>query len=373
MNAPIDVTNVRIETDRLILRAWQESDLADFYEYASVPGVGEKAGWNHHQSVDESKRILGFFIAGKKTFALVLKENGKVIGSLGLEPRADDAGLDAELQGREIGYVLSKDYWGRGLMTEAVKAVIDYCFSELSYDYLTCGHFDHNDRSRRVVEKCGFEFLKNVVTPTVRGIDEPGKLYVLYNPRRLMEWMTAPFDVTEHRIETPRLLLRPWQKTDLEDFHEYATDEAVAGPAGWLASKTLEMSKEHLDKYLQRKEAFAIVLKDSGKVIGSICLQPRYWPGYPIDRQLQGREFGFDLSRAYWGRGLVPEAVNAVIDYCFNVLKFDFLSCGYFLGNDQSARVVEKCGFSFLFDRTQTIPSGRTEEIRTCIRYNSNK
>ena len=373
MNAPVDVTNIRIETDRLVLRAWQESDLADFYEYASVEGVGEKAGWNHHQSVEESLRILGFFIDGKKTFALELKANGKVIGSLGLEPRAEDAGLDEKLLGREIGYVLSKDYWGRGLMPEAVKAVIDYCFDQLGFDYLTCGHFDHNDRSRRVVEKSGFQFLKNVITPTVRGVDEPGKMYVLYNPRKVMERMTAPFDVTQHRIETPRLNLRPWQESDLADFHAYAVDEAVAGPAGWDASQTLEMSKEHLDKYLQRKEAFAIVLKESGKVVGSVCLQARYWPGYPIDKNLSGREFGFDLSREYWGRGLMPEAVNAVADYCFNELQFDFLSCGYFLGNDQSARVAEKCGFTFLFDRTQTIPSGRTEDIRTCIRYNPNK
>ena len=173
MNAPVDVTNIRIETDRLILCAWRETDLADFYEYASVEGVGEMAGWNHHQSTEESRRILDFFISGKKTFALELKENGKVIGSLGLEPRDEDAGLPEELQGREIGYVLSRDYWGRGLMPEAVKAVIDYCFQELSFDYLTCGHFDRNDRSRRVVEKSGFRFLKDVVTPTARGVDEP--------------------------------------------------------------------------------------------------------------------------------------------------------------------------------------------------------
>ena len=182
MNAPVDVTNVRIETERMILRAWKDSDLHDLYEYASVDGVGEKAGWNHHQSLEESKRILDFFITGKKTLALELKENGKVIGSLGIEPRYEDAGLSLELQGREIGYVLSKDYWGRGLMPEAVNAVIDYCFRELNYDYLTCGHFNHNDRSRRVVEKSGFRFLKEVVTPTVRGIDEQGKMYVLYNP-----------------------------------------------------------------------------------------------------------------------------------------------------------------------------------------------
>lgn len=182
MNAPVDVTNIRIETPRTILRAWREEDLHDFYEYASVEGVGEKAGWNHHQSLEESKKILGFFLQEKKTFAIEWKENGKVIGSIGLEPRHEDSELPDELQGREIGYVLSKDYWGQGLMTEAVNAVIDYCFKELRFDYLICGHFDHNDRSRRVIEKCGFRFLRNCVTDTARGVLEPGKMYVKYNP-----------------------------------------------------------------------------------------------------------------------------------------------------------------------------------------------
>ena len=184
MNAPIDVTDIRIETPRLILRAWQRSDLADFYEYASVPDVGERAGWKHHESIEESQRILDLFIAGKKTFAITDKAKGKAIGSIGLEPRDEDAGLPKNLQGREVGYVLSRDYWGRGLMPEAVKAVMDYCFSVLNYDYLTCGHFDTNDRSRRVCEKCGFRFLKNGNYVIYNGESVPGKLYVCYNPSR---------------------------------------------------------------------------------------------------------------------------------------------------------------------------------------------
>ena len=76
MNAPVDLTNVRIETDRLVLRPWRESDLEDFFAYASVDGVGQMAGWNPHKSKEESREILGRFIEGRKTFALELKENG---------------------------------------------------------------------------------------------------------------------------------------------------------------------------------------------------------------------------------------------------------------------------------------------------------
>ena len=181
MNAPIDVTNIRIETQRLILRPWQEADLEDLYEYASVPGVGEMAGWRHHENREESARILDMFIRQRKTFALVLKENGKVIGSLGLEEMdTDPEGVDK--QGREIGYVLSKEYWGSGLMPEAVRAVIGYCFRHLGFDYLTCAHFLRNDRSRRVVEKCGFQYFGYSRFETRYDTVEETSNYVIYNP-----------------------------------------------------------------------------------------------------------------------------------------------------------------------------------------------
>ncbi|MEI3059513.1 MAG: GNAT family N-acetyltransferase [Oscillospiraceae bacterium] len=184
MDAPIDVTNIRIETPRLILRPWRMADLEDLYEYARVDGVGQMAGWQPHGSIEESRAILEMFIRERKTLALESREDRKVIGSLGLEPCYPATGLDERLQGREIGYVLSRDYWGRGLMPEAVEAVIDYCFRELNWDYLTCGHYNRNDRSRRVIEKCGFRYDRNFAFQTRLGTVEPGKMYVQYNSRR---------------------------------------------------------------------------------------------------------------------------------------------------------------------------------------------
>ena len=183
MNAQIDVTGVRIETPRLILRPWTESDLSDFYEYARVEGVGEMAGWCHHTSPEESTAILGSFILHKKTFALELKANGKVIGSLGLEEMRPDP-VAEEKHGREIGYVLSKDYWGRGLMPEAVQAVINYCFSVLQLDYLTCGHFVQNSQSRRVIEKCGFVYCGDSDFETRYNTVETSRNYIIYNPHK---------------------------------------------------------------------------------------------------------------------------------------------------------------------------------------------
>ncbi len=105
-----------LETDRLILRPFRESDAEDLYAYARVEGVGEAAGWTHHKSLDESRAILADFIKKGEVFALALKESGRVIGSLGLHATNNGEKYDPQ---RELGYVLSRDYWGRGLMSEA--------------------------------------------------------------------------------------------------------------------------------------------------------------------------------------------------------------------------------------------------------------
>jgi len=146
-----------LETERLILRNWEASDLEDMYEYAKVEGVGEMAGWPHHENIEITKGVIKRFMENNEVYAVVLKEQNKVIGSLGIHSRTMDPCYKADVQ-REIGYVLSKAYWGRGLMPEAVKAAIRYAFEELGVDVLWCGHFMTNPQSQRVVEKSGFRF-----------------------------------------------------------------------------------------------------------------------------------------------------------------------------------------------------------------------
>lgn len=186
MNAQIDITNVVLTTDRLILRPWKKTDLEDLYEYARVDGVGQMAGWKPHESKQTSQLILDSFIHGKKTFAL--EYGGKVIGSLGIEHYREAAypELDA-LQGRKLGYVLSKGFWGRGLMPEAVQAVIRYLFDSLGLDFVIISHFVWNNRSRRVIEKCGLQHIKNSVHETHFGTKEETREYILYNPKRRLE------------------------------------------------------------------------------------------------------------------------------------------------------------------------------------------
>ena len=178
MNKTIDISSTVLTTDRLTLRPWRESDLPDFYEYARVDGVGQMAGWNPHRSAEESRMILSRFIKGKNVFAL--ERRGKVIGSLGVHSYNEAQYPELrDLTGVEIGYVLSRDYWGQGLMPEAVQAVIAWLFQEIELDFIICGHFSHNDRSRRVIEKCGFRYMKTVPFETGLGTTETALDYLL--------------------------------------------------------------------------------------------------------------------------------------------------------------------------------------------------
>lgn len=186
MNADFKINGKQLETQRLILRPFQASDLDDFYAYASAPGVGEMAGWKHHESKEESKRILDCFIQEDKVFAICLKPQNMVIGSLGVE----EYGLEDKLtefsqyKGREIGFVLGKAYWGMGIMPEAVKAVIDFLFHDYDLDFLTCGYYSFNAQSKRVQEKCGFKPYRKLEMETRLGTKEQGILNLLINPSK---------------------------------------------------------------------------------------------------------------------------------------------------------------------------------------------
>ena len=146
-----------LNSERLILRNWQESDSSDLYEYAKSELVGPNAGWKPHHNEEESKEIIKMFIKNNDSYAIVLKSENKVIGSIGLHNRKPDETLN-DLEQREIGYVLNPNYWGNGFIPEAVNCLLNYGFNELNLDLIWCGHFDFNNNSKRVNEKCGFNY-----------------------------------------------------------------------------------------------------------------------------------------------------------------------------------------------------------------------
>lgn len=145
------------ETDRLILRSWEEADAEELYRYASHPDVGPIAGWPVHTSVENSRQIIRDVLSAPETYAVVLKETGRPVGCVGLMiGAASNIGIP-DTEG-EIGYWIGVPYWGQGLIPEAVRAIMRYAFLDLGLKKLWCGYFDGNEKSKRVQEKCGFRY-----------------------------------------------------------------------------------------------------------------------------------------------------------------------------------------------------------------------
>lgn len=143
-----------LETQRLILRNVKKSDVHDFYEFAKSPNIGPNAGWEPHNSLEMSLGILRSIIESNNVWAIVYKENNKMIGSIGLHKDIHRNPEDI----RMLGYVLSEKYWGKGITTEAAKEVIRYAFEDLNLSLISIQHYPHNIRSMRVIEKCGFKY-----------------------------------------------------------------------------------------------------------------------------------------------------------------------------------------------------------------------
>lgn len=161
-----------LETERLILRPWQEADAADLFRYASHPEVGPVAGWPVHTSVENSRDIIKNVLSAPETYAVVPKSVGHPVGSIGLMiGAASNFGLP-DNEG-EIGYWIGVPFWGQGLIPEAVKEMLRYGFEDLELVKIWCGYFEGNTKSKRVQEKCGFNYQytkENVPWPLMNDV-----------------------------------------------------------------------------------------------------------------------------------------------------------------------------------------------------------
>ena len=144
-------------------------------------------------------------------------------------------------------------------------------------------------------------------------------------------------------IKTTRLILRPWEEADAEECYKYAKDPRVGPIAGWPAHKNIEETKDVIRNILMTDETYAIVLKETGLIVGSIALMFKT----NLAQKEDEAELGYWIGVPYWGRGLVPEASRELIRHGFEDLHLNRIWCGYYDGNERSKRVQEKLGFKY--------------------------
>lgn len=144
-------------TDRLCLRAWNETDAERLYQYAKDPAVGPIAGWPPHKSIEESRDVIKNVFSGQECYAVCLKEDGCAIGAIELKMNGHTNRTDQDDE-CELGYWIGQPFWGKGLIPEAAKELLRHAFEDLNMNVVWCGYYDGNVKSKRVQEKLGFVY-----------------------------------------------------------------------------------------------------------------------------------------------------------------------------------------------------------------------
>ncbi len=149
--------NPSLETERVKLRKISIADENDIFAYARLPEVSRYVTWDLHKTIADTRLFIHQVLERYKKdeagdWAVVLKDTGQVVGTAGF-PRIDQPNFQAE-----VGYVLSRDYWGRGLMTEVLMRLICFAFEEMKLNRVEATHFPENSASGRVMQKAGMSY-----------------------------------------------------------------------------------------------------------------------------------------------------------------------------------------------------------------------
>lgn len=141
-------------TDRLILRPVRMSDAQDLFEYSSDPEVARHVLWDAHRSIHQTRAYIRYLLrqyrnAAPGTFVIAARSSGKVIGTIGF------MWVQPENRSAEVGYSLSRAYWNQGIMTEALRAVLEFGFRKLNLNRIEAQHEFDNPASGHVMRNAG--------------------------------------------------------------------------------------------------------------------------------------------------------------------------------------------------------------------------
>src|SRR5579863_4857351 len=146
---------MEIRLAKCVLREWRDGDQPSLAKHADNPRVAQNlvdAFPNPYTLADADRWVAkNSRIEPQRAFAVII--DGEACGGIGFEP-----GTDIRRRSAELGYWLGEAHWGRGVMTEAVRAVVEYAFRNFDLEHVFAGLFAHNLASARVLEKAGFTF-----------------------------------------------------------------------------------------------------------------------------------------------------------------------------------------------------------------------
>ena len=154
------------------LRKWSEADLDNLVKYANNQNVAKwlTNGFPHPYTYEAGKAYLSMIANDNPTKVFAIEVNGEAVGSIGIFPQTDIHEKNAEM-----GYWLAEEYWGKGIMTQAIREIVEYGFSTFEIVRIFARPFSTNLKSQRVLEKAGFELearLKRALFKNGKFMDE---------------------------------------------------------------------------------------------------------------------------------------------------------------------------------------------------------
>ena len=218
-----------LETERLLLRRWTDSDAGSLYEYARDPDVGPIAGWPAHRSVEESRVVIRDVFCGKEAYAVCLKTDNRAIGAIELKLNGH-TDLTERNDECELGYWLGKPFWGQGIMPEAAREMLRHAFEDLGMTKIWAGYYEGNVKSKRVQEKCGFRY----------------------------QWRSEDVDVPlMHEVRTGHVSSLTKDQWEWDRLYE--------------AAKAVQ-NERRISDYVTCGEVSAAILSKSGKIYTGVCI-----------------------------------------------------------------------------------------------------
>ena len=308
--------------DDINLRRFRDDDFNAFHAIVSDFDVAKNtASWPHPADPDFTRMRMSTPEV-KAGLINVIEVDGRLAGSVAL---ADG----------QLGYMLGKAYWGKGITSEAVRRKLDAEFRSSDLSSVEAGAFCHNIGSQRVLEKNGFTRIGE----ETHDCRARGEAQTCFMYRLTRENWNAP---QPFRIETERLVLEPFTLADAKPFStlmdtRYVTDMMATIPAPFYKGAAEAWIK---DRSFNAAPGFAVKISLKGGVlIGFAYLHDH--PTY----------VAYAIGESFTGQGYATEAANAFLTECAERFALSDITAGAFADNPSSQTVLAKLGFERVGER----------------------
>ena len=275
-----------------------------------------------------------------KHLRLGVFDKNKMIGQLGLRPIHADHPWVNHVGG--FGMMILEKYWGQGIGKKLLQ-IMDSQARDCGYTRIEAMVRTENERGIRLYVNSGYELEGTKYNAAFIN----GRYQNEYYLGKLFADKSQVSNEKLPMLNTKRLMLRPLVQSDAENIFDYAKNPNVSLYTLWEPHKSvtdsLNFIVEYANSYYREgvPEPLGITLHDSpDKVIGSVGC---FW----VSKASKSMELAYAIAEPYWGKGLVAEASQAIVDYCFKNLDINRIQARCKVENKPSSRVMEKIGMTF--------------------------